>query len=217
MCESCMAHFYHPARENVVDPPLPPRMPDPPFIATDPPARLPGEGRITIISGQDTIRKLQSENDRLRQQVRTLETEKVDNDAALKALDLLCTDLLAQLNATEHAHIYADDTGLYVVDVANHKRYKLAAFENAEKPVHQLPAEYLALCRYPYLQDESCKLPGGHIGEHGPAHQCNIDCGLSDEGCTLPVPANPAAYWKALFWELHGDSCPATCRGHSGG
>jgi|GEM_PF-3571536 len=78
----------------------------------------------------------------------------------------------------------------------------------------QAPADYLKLCRYPYLQDETCKLPGGHISEHGPAHQCGPGCSL---GCILPVPENPAAYYKALYWELHGNSCPATCRGHAGG
>ena len=70
------------------------------------------------------------------------------------------------------------------------------------------------LCWDAYLQDERCKLPAGHIGAHGPKHLCDIDCGLSPDGCTLPVPANPAAYWKALYWELHGYSCAPTCRGH---
>ena len=71
------------------------------------------------------------------------------------------------------------------------------------------------LCWCAYVQDERCKLPEGHIGEHGPKHLCDIDCGLSDEGCVLPVPANPAAYYKALYWEIHGHSCPPTCRGHA--
>ena len=109
------------------------------------------------------------------------------------------------------AELKADDTGLYVTHLKTGKRYRIVDFN----PSPQLPAEYLAMCRYTYEQDESCKLPGGHIGAHGPAHQCNIDCGLSDEGCVLPVPANPVAYWKALFWELHGGSCPPTCRGHA--
>lgn len=80
-----------------------------------------------------------------------------------------------------------------------------------------LAAARKGLCWYAYLQDERCKLPEGHFGEHGPKHQCNVDCGLSPDGCTLPVPANPAAWWRAAYWEIHGSSCPPTCRGHAGG
>ena len=89
--------------------------------------------------------------------------------------------------------------------------------EHAARHARVLAAARKGLCWYAYLQDERCKLPEGHIGEHGPKHQCNVDCGLSPDGCTLPVPANQVAYWKALYWEIHGSSCPATCRGHQGG
>ena len=85
-----------------------------------------------------------------------------------------------------------------------------------ERAAQSLAEARKGLCWHAYLQDERCKLPEGHIGEHGPKHQCNVDCGLSPDGCTLPVPANPAAYYKALYWEIHGSSCPPTCRGHQG-
>jgi len=200
---------------------LPPRPPFPPFIATPETSRAhplhegvlerdelpPNDAlartvrRETRLDNLESMRQAQSEIVRLSKK---LAKSKEENEVLLKALDVLRTDLLAQLKSEIHHRLVAL------------LEQKFADGVEAAVPGATL-AGYLALCRYPYLQDESCKLPAGHISEHGPKHQCNIDCGLSDEGCTLPVPANPAAYFKALYWELHGGSCPPGCRGHAGG
>lgn len=200
MCDSCLAHFYHPEAK-------------PPYVELDPPASI--EARENI----ELRRKVQSLEDKVRQ----LETEREENGfwkgmfdilalgikvTAEKRDDLPGLDIAPQ---TIWALFSADERGVYVENPQTGEKNAVMHWDAQ----NTLPAEYLALCRYPYLQDESCKLPGGHIGDHGPKHQCDIDCGLSPDGCTLPVPANPVAYYKALYWEIHGGSCPPTCRGHA--
>lgn len=224
---------------------IPPRMPDPPFVSTDPPSSIEKASeqilRRTMISPSQIVAHAQA--GRIKELERELDAERMASLRSQERIDVLTEEtyllaqrltdsqqtvkvLLASQGAGEFAHIAADETGVYVVDVKTQRRHTLVRFDvetacpndqDCDNMPHELPAAYLALCRYPYLQDESCKLPGGHIGEHGTVHVCDPACEESPDGCVLPVPANPAAYYKALYWEIHGSSCPATCRGHSGG
>ncbi len=163
----------------------PPRMPDPPFIATEPPARMPQPDAT---------------------QVRiTIEPSHFVPDAYVNALK----EAVEFLENDAEFWKSAFEVLALGIKVASEQR------RDFERAAQTLAEARKGLCWYAYLQDERCKLPEGHIGDHGPKHQCDIDCGLSEDGCTLPVPANPVAYWKALFWELHGGSCPPTCRGHA--
>ena len=170
MCDFC----YQQARSGP-NPPLPPRLPDPSFIPNDRPARFDITAQIRPEAPKEQrARPAVHRIAILEAQMSRMARQKEDDAKAFKALNDLCTDLLAQLNVAEHAHIFANERGLFVVDVANRWQYTLQEFSDPA----QVPAGYLGLCRFPYLQDESCKLPAGHLGEHGPAHLCNVDCGF---------------------------------------
>lgn len=247
MCEYCPADCEPCDRGTAKVNIQPPRMPDPASIDYDPkrPSMFRGLG-LGFLAEMNTEFKAERQRleDRVRQLEKRLAEAEAENDRLNKLNLGLLTQKQQPETVAEFA---ADDTGLYVTHIKSGKRYRVVAFdspvwkqgsleeqagqflgrkfveaEEAEEAeryrlmVARVTRARVGLCWYPYSQDERCKLPAGHLGDHGPAHECNIDCGLAD-GCTLPVPTNPAAYWKAAYWELHGDSCPPTCRGHQGG
>lgn len=221
MCEMCPPSSQ---KQNI----QPPRMPDPASIDYDPkhPSMFKGLGFLAEMNAE-----FKAERQRLEERVRQLEKRLAEAEDENDRLNKLNLGLLTQKQQPEMvAEFAADDTGLYVTHIKSGKRYRIVAFDPPQVVQSEVHGDEKALwwqraafrearggiCWYPYSQDERCKLPVGHLGDHGDKHQCNIDCGLGD-GCTLPVPENPAAYWKAAYWELHGDSCPPTCRGHQGG
>lgn len=168
-------------------------MPDPPFVATDPPS---------------TIEKAALLDDRVRVVV---EPCHFVPDAYVEAL----RDAVEVLENDADASFWKSMFDILALGIKVTAETRDREKASTTRAAQTLAEARKGLCWYAYLQDERCKLPEGHIGEHGPKHQCNVDCGLSPDGCTLPVPANPAAYYKALYWEIHGSSCPATCRGHA--
>lgn len=133
------------------------------------------------------------------------------------------------------AKFSSDEHGVYVTNPQTNERVTVAVWHQASlERMRDFYAARAAMCRYPFLQDDSCNREKGHPGEHAHLNHAQLDsekyapplfpsplderppCNLMlDHMGDCRIVANPNLTEMQCGKLFHPDECDRYCGGHN--